>query len=206
MPTPNAPEEVQLDARPIELETLASGERKLPTEICLFQQGSTETTKGAFICDAVAARAVIANVIAHYGEALTNFDYGHAQVGYIQAHESARSAGWAKLTERDGALWATEIEWTPTAQRALLDREYRFFSPTVYRDRETGRITNLVNVALTNLPATKGQKPIVNSLTGVSMSETHSPAPIAAPSSSPAPPYATAALHASHTLHHTVYS
>lgn len=156
----------------IDLIELAGGARKLPTEICLFKSGTTETSKGQFLCDATAAKFTIDNVRAHYGEALTNFDYGHGQVGFVQTADSAKSAGWAKLAERDGGLWATEIEWTPSAQRALLDREFRFFSPTVYRDPETKRITNLVNVALTNLPATKGQRPIVTSLSGDSMSET----------------------------------
>ena len=117
----------------IDLIELAGGARKLPTEICLFKSGTTETSKGQFLCDATAAKFTIDNVKAHYGEALTNFDYGHGQVGFVQTADSAKSAGWAKLAERDGALWATE----------------------------TKRITNLVNVALTNLPATKGPRPIV---------------------------------------------
>lgn len=187
MPSPSNPELVQLDALEIELVTLADGQRQLPTEICLFRKGTTETTKGQFVCDATAAKFTIDNVVAHYGQPLTNFDYGHSQIGFIQSHEAARSAGWAKLAERDGALWATEIEWTPTARRALLDREYRFFSPTVYRDPETKRLTNLVNVALTNLPATKCQKPIVNSLLENTMPEAQTPAPSAAQTPSTAP-------------------
>jgi len=168
----------------IDLIELAGGARKLPTEICLFKSGTTETSKGQFVCDATAAKFTIDNVKAHYGEPLTNFDYGHGQVGFISTFESARSAGWAKLSERDGALWATEIEWTPTAQKALLDREFRFFSPTVYRDPETKRITNLVNVALTNLPATKGQRPIVTAQE-FTMAEQQKSAPSAAESPKP---------------------
>lgn len=163
----------------IDLIELAGGARKLPTEICLFKSGTTETSKGPFLCDATAAKFTIDNVKAHYGEALTNFDYGHGQVGFVQTADSAKSAGWAKLAERDGALWATEIEWTPAATKALLDREFRFFSPTVYRDPETKRITNLVNVALTNLPATKGQRPIVTAQE-FTMAEQQKSAPSAA--------------------------
>ena len=195
MPTPpdRSQEALQLEANvfALDLVELAGGERKLPTEICLFRAGTTETTKGQVVCDATAAKFAIDNVRAHYGDALTNFDYGHGQVGFISSYESARSAGWAKLSERDGALWATEIEWTPTARKALLDREFRFFGPTIYRDPETKRITNLVNVALTNLPATKGQRPIVNSLSnaseGASMSAPQSTAPSAAAAPAPTP-------------------
>jgi phage I-like protein len=184
----NSPEPIQLDAFvAVELVELAGGERKLPTEICLFRKGATETTKGQFVCDATAAKFTIDNVKSHYGQAITNFDYGHGQVGFLGgSYESARSAGWAKLSERDGALWATDIEWTPTATKALLDREFRFFSPTVYRDPETKRITNLVNVALTNLPATKGQRPIVTAQEHTHMSQPQTPAPSAA-ESTPAP-------------------
>jgi phage I-like protein len=169
----------------IDLIELAGGARKLPTEICLFKSGTTETSKGQFVCDATAAKFTIDNVRAHYGDALTNFDYGHGQVGFVQTADSAKSAGWAKLAERDGSLWATDIEWTPAAQRALLDREFRFFSPTVYRDPETKRITNLVNVALTNLPATKGQRPIVTAQE-FTMAEQQKPTePVATPKSEP---------------------
>jgi phage I-like protein len=54
-----------------------------------------------------------------------------------------------------------DIEWTRKATERLKDREYRYFSPTFYHDK--GRITEYVNTALTNLPATKDQEPLVAS-------------------------------------------
>src|SRR5688572_25246702 len=123
---PPVSDAIRLDALcEVELVTLANGERQLPTEICLFRKGTTETTKGPFVCDASAAKFTIDNVVSHYGSPVTNFDYGHGQLSFIQTQETAKSAGWAKLAERDGGLWATEIDWTPAARKALLDREFR---------------------------------------------------------------------------------
>lgn len=147
----------------IELVEAADGSKTPPKEFRLLAAGVNETTKGPVVCDAECANAVIAAAIEHYGQPVLNFDYGHGQVGFLQSYESARSAGWFKLAERKGELWATEIEWTANARKALADREFRYFSPTLYRDYESGKVRKLVNVALTNIPATKGQAPLVAS-------------------------------------------
>lgn len=141
---------------------LAAGKAP-PTEIRLLRAGVNETTKGPIVCNAKAARATIAAVVAHYGRPVLNFDYGHGQVGFVGSYETARSAGWFELQERAGALWATNIEWTPRAKQALSEREFRYFSPALMRDPDSGEIKSLINVALTNTPATKGQLPLVAS-------------------------------------------
>jgi phage I-like protein len=147
----------------IEMVELADGRREPPREIRILKNGTNETTKGPIVCDAAAAKATIAAAVAHYGKPVLNFDYGHGQVGFMGSYESARSAGWFELQERNGDLYAANIEWTPTAKKALADREFRYISPALMRDFESGKIKSLINVALTNIPATKGQKPLVTS-------------------------------------------
>lgn len=146
----------------VQVELGADG--SVPTEFMIFGAGVTETTKGPIRFTARAGKSVMSRM-ANLGRDALPFDYGHGQVSMLKSHESQRAAGWFKpqvrQTELGPELWATDISWTPTARQALADKEYRYFSPTLYRDSETGEVTELTNIALTNLPATKNQTPLV---------------------------------------------
>jgi phage I-like protein len=148
----------------IELVELADGTKKAPSEFKIFGAGTTQTTKGPVVMNARAGQHVMAKV-RELGRDRLNFDYGHAQLGFAQSYEAARSAGWFSVEVRGDELWATDVEWTPTAARALSDREFRYFSPAVMLDRESNEVRELINIALTNIPATKHQKPLVASQT-----------------------------------------
>lgn len=158
MKKPFAPAPVYL-AAPIDLIALAAGGPDLPTEFRLFESGRTKTTKGDILCDATHAAAVLTQ-LAQDGRDLLPIDYDHDMVSMLGANKKA--AGWFKLAARDGALWATNVTWTPAAAKALSDREYRYFSPALFRD-EKGFVTRIINVALTNLPATLNQAALVAS-------------------------------------------
>ncbi len=135
-----------------------------PGEFRVFARGKNETVKG----DIVLSDRSIASIQAKEkdsGRDLVPFDYGHAQVGFVQGHEQARAAGWAKLDFRDDGLWVKDISWTPTAHKALSSREYRYFSPAIEIDTKTREVLSVTNIALTNLPATKNQAPLVASQT-----------------------------------------
>jgi phage I-like protein len=142
------------------LVTLASGD-KPPTELRMFEAGETDTTKGKFTVD-------LDRVMKRFremGKDKLPFDYGHAMVSY---GGDQRAAAWFVPEVRGGELWAVNIEWTPRALRELGDKEWRFYSPAfraMWPDRgdDPAIITELINCALTNLPATKNQKPIVAS-------------------------------------------
>src|SRR5690606_12606563 len=69
-------------------------------------------------------------------------------------------------------LWATKIKWTPKALQALSDREFRYFSPALMLDSETRVVSQLINCALTNIPATLNQEPLVADNRGGSMDPT----------------------------------
>jgi phage I-like protein len=146
-------------SQPIDLVALADGEGKLPTEFCLFGNGKTRTTKGDFLCDAVHASAAVAQLAADGRDQLP-IDYDHDMVSPLGTNKKA--AGWFKLAARDGALWATEVAWTPAAAKALSEREYRYFSPAFLRD-EKGFVSRVINVAICNLPATLNQAALVAS-------------------------------------------
>ena len=130
-----------------------------PTEIVLFKAGWNDTKKGKFLFDEEAAEMTMAS-IADDGRDLIPFDIGH---GMLSGGDEGRhkAAGWFKPEIRNGDLLAAEIDWTPATHEALTNREYRFHSPAISYDKSTRRVSGLINVALTNVPATNKQTPIV---------------------------------------------
>lgn len=147
-------------SEPIDLIALADGSAgALPTEFRLLESGTTKTTKGNILCDAGHAAGAIMQ-LAQDGRDQLPIDYDHDMVSPLGTNKKA--AGWFKLEARNGALWATNVTWTPTAAKALSEREYRYFSPALFRD-EKGFVTRIINVALTNLPATLNQQALVAS-------------------------------------------
>lgn len=138
---------------------LQAGENP-PSEFRIFAAGSFETTKGVFVFDDKAAASVM-SAAADWGNEFP-VDYDHAMLGFLMVDpaESAKAAGWFTPALRDGELWATNVSWTPRGAQKLQDREFRYISPAFNRS-EDGHVTELVNVALTNLPATKHQNPLV---------------------------------------------
>ncbi len=123
-----------------------------PTEFRIFPRGEFSTTKGNFVFDAASAKSVLAHWKEH-GIGLS-LDYEHASLEDAgQIASGAPAAGWYDLEVRDGELWAVNVRWTPRAAEYLKDREYRYYSPAFATDGK-GHVTRLINVALTNLPAT----------------------------------------------------
>lgn len=131
-----------------------------PTEFQLFANGDTPTLKGTFKCSEFACTRIL-SAMAAAGRDKLPIDYNHGQVSFMGAsYDAGRAAGWFVPASRDGALWATNVEWTPQGAKALADKEYRLFSPAFLTD-ENRNVVELINVALTNLPATLHQTPLV---------------------------------------------
>lgn len=137
-----------------------------PIEFKIFPKGKFKTRKGEFLFDDEAAKAVMADA-AEFG-AEYPLDYAHAMFksALIDAGDPAetnKAAGWFRPELRNGELWATSVEWTPKATEKLKSKEFRYTSPTFdLKQVDAGkRITRLLNVALTNVPATHGLKPLM---------------------------------------------
>ena len=88
-------------------------------------------------------------------------DYEHQTLSEAQAP----AAGWIKDLVWKGkeGLWAI-VEWTQKAKDYLDNREYRYFSPVMALRATDRSIIKLINVALTNTPATNNLRPIVAKL------------------------------------------
>jgi phage I-like protein len=132
-----------------------------PTEIRLFTFGENRTKKGSFFLDAEGAAQVVESFVSAGLDALP-FDRAHGMLAGPSAHpDHHKSAAWFAPETRLDGLWASGIDWTKKGREEVESKEYRFFSPAITFDSKTRRIVGLTNVALTNLPATLGQKPLV---------------------------------------------
>jgi hypothetical protein len=130
-----------------------------PSEFRIFTAGEVETTKGTFVFDDVAAQSVMADYEAHGIDLM--IDYDHASLGSMADPALAgRAAGWFNLELRDGELWAVNVRWTQVAANALVQKEWRFMSPA-FELSDGDRISKLINVALTNIPATRQLEPLM---------------------------------------------
>ncbi len=149
---------IRCTGAPRVLVRLDAAVRTPPSEFCIWRFGPVDTTKGKFLFDAKSATSVMREW-RDWGNRLT-FDYGHdATLG--ARGEDGKSAGSCNLELRDDGLYATDVRWTDKAARELGAGEWLYFSPTFFTDKKSGRITSLINIALTNIPATKGMAPLV---------------------------------------------
>jgi phage I-like protein len=128
-----------------------------PREFRILPYGETQTSKGPMVCDGHACDDVMA-AYRDQGNEL-GIDYEHQT--FAEPVQPAPAAGWFNLEQRADGLYATNVRWTPKAQAHLRAGEYRYFSPAVDLHPETRRVQKLHNLALTNLPATKGMTPLV---------------------------------------------
>jgi phage I-like protein len=128
----------------------------IPREFRIFPFGKVETTKGTFLFTPEDAQRVL-QAWRDWGNRLS-LDYEHQALEPV-ANGPTPAAGWFDLEVRPDGLWAVNVEWTSRALELLRNREYRYFSPA-FRV-EDGHIVELINIALTNLPATKRMEPLV---------------------------------------------
>lgn len=153
-PSVEAKKPMQYKARAITLEM--AGDTP-PTEYRLWGFGTVSTTKGDFTFTRDDATQVISEYTAHGVE--LHFDYEHGTFDGTPA-QPAPAAAWMNIELRDDGLWLTNIRWTARATQMLADKEYRYLSPA-FEVNDAGHINKLMNVALTNLPATRNLQPLV---------------------------------------------
>ena|GEM_PF-2023840 len=132
-----------------------------PTEIRIFRPGANDTTKGTFHFTPRSAELVM-KAAEDWGNEYS-FDYEHAALQPVD-NGPVPAAGWFRLELRDTPdgpeLWAVDIRWTDRARELIEAKEVRYISPAFTTDSQ-GEITSLINIALTNLPATKRLEPLV---------------------------------------------
>ncbi len=126
-----------------------------PSEFRLFTAGWNDTENGRYLFDAEAAASVMA-AYAKWGVDIA-IDLEHQMLdGRPQPDPTARDArGSCSLELRpDGSLWAVNVKWTADGAERLTQKRQRYVSPAFGVDEATSRVTSIVNVAITSIPAT----------------------------------------------------
>lgn len=136
-----------------------------PFEVKLFHWGLNETEKGPFILTEWGAKQILAKYQKR-GRPLT-FDKNHKMLDPLSTAEDQEAMGYFLLELRKDGLWATNIRWTPDAVKKIRTGKYGFISPAVWKDA-LNRVYDVINTALTCLPATMNPRPLLLSQTGES--------------------------------------
>ena len=131
----------------------------LPSEIKLVPSGEFRSARdnrpvglAAWSLDEAGALKIIAN----FNALRTDFliDYDHQTLSAKANGQPAPAAGWGgELQWRDDGLYAIRINWTKAALKAIADKEYRYISPVIQFDEQTGAVYGVPMAALTNYPA-----------------------------------------------------
>lgn len=133
----------------------------LPEAFLLFAPGDNESSKGSALFDAAAAESVM-SVYSRQGVDLM-IDVDHAsldQAAAIARRDAGDAVGWFALELREGALWAVNVRWNPEGERQLRNKLRRYISPAFYLD-DSGRVSEVINVALVAMPATYNAQPLI---------------------------------------------
>ena len=128
----------------------------------MFAVGVNDSTSGPTLWDAKAAELTMARAAERAGVRYA-VDLEHRSLD-DQARALTKDAtdamGWFDLEVRGGELWAVNVTWNEEGAERLRSKRQVYFSPAFYTDEE-GRVTELVNIALTSMPATHGLAPLV---------------------------------------------
>lgn len=150
------------------IDLLAAGDGKVPTSFRLFPAGYTkardgrphEVPSGYWFLDAEIAQRVLASAAARQDRFL--FDYEHQTLHSEENGKPAPAAGWsdgAQMEWRDGpeaGIYIKNVEWTDIAAKAISNKEYRYISPVVAYNENTGELLAIYMATLTNYAAIDG--------------------------------------------------
>lgn len=155
----------------VAFEETPEGQIKIPTEMILWADGQTKTTKGLFLLDDKARQDVwgdwqerMANAPRPSGEGSGSFDYDHDEWKEDMPGWQKKSAGSFDLGLDGKDLWLVNCRFTDHAKDMIAKREKRSTSGAFDFTPKTGRYQRLYNVAITNIPATYNQPLLTTSV------------------------------------------
>lgn len=139
----------------------------VPSEIMLTPAGEFKARDGRpfgvgfWKLDAESATRVIAKAEAAVGDFV--IDYEHQTLNAEENGQPAPAAGWFKKLEwrEDDGLYAVDVRWTDRARALIEAGEYRYISPVLEFNKNTGVVLGVPMAALTNYPALDGNSDLV---------------------------------------------
>lgn len=99
-------------------------------------------------------RTLAAKLTARHARVQFNLDYEHQSMLSEQNGQPAPASGWATAFEwRDGVgLFALNVQWTAKAKEMIEAGEYKYISPVIVYDKQTGEVIDVLNASLVNIP------------------------------------------------------
>jgi hypothetical protein len=131
-----------------------------PGEFKIFSAGKNATSKGEYIFDNVAATAVMGAYAAHGCDVMIDLEHLSIADTDRSVNYDPDARGWCKLELRGGDLWATQVTWTQDGLVRLSEKRQRYISPAFIID-DANRIVEILNIAITAMPATHNLEPLV---------------------------------------------
>lgn len=131
----------------------------LPDGVFSAQDGRPGTLEKSRVSQWTLNEKTALRLVAAFGNKRTPLviDYEHQSLNTRQNGKPAPAAGWIEeLHYLPGRGLFAKVDWTETALNFLEQREYRFISPVISFDPQTGEVTRLIAAALTNIPAIDG--------------------------------------------------
>lgn len=146
--------------RHVALSIIAVGDTP-PNEFRIFAAGENTTSKGTYLFDEAAARAVMAGYEKHGIDVMIDLEHLSVADPDSSINFDPDARGWCRLEVRNGELWAVDVKWTADGAARLTEKRQRYISPVFGFDKKTRRIIDVLNIAITALPATDQLEPLV---------------------------------------------
>lgn len=125
-----------------------------PKEFRIFVAGWNDSENGRVLFDAKAAAMTMAAFEKQDVDRM--IDLEHLSLDQESNAFDPDARGWARLELReDGSLWAVDVKWTDDGAERIRSKKQRFISPAFMFDDDK-RVTKILNIGLTALPATHG--------------------------------------------------
>lgn len=152
-----ATDDVKRDRHTMTISASADVERSadgVPTAFLIWHEGSNVTDHGEHFFTEESAKVLIASAIARKNR--FSIDVDHMSLNEQAPPENHKAVGWFDIEVRDGNLWAVNVEWTDAVRAGFTKAvpEWKYFSPAYETKKKTGEIARLLNMAVTNNPAT----------------------------------------------------
>ena len=135
-----------------------AGQADVPGWVMVLRRGQSRTVDGiTYLVDDTSVQSVMGLFDRRANDVV--IDYEHQTEN---GSGPAPAAGWIKEVEaREDGIWA-RVEWTAKAREYIANREYRYLSPVIWCQKDSGRVMAIHNVGLTNNPRITDYPAITN--------------------------------------------